>query len=484
MSLKKKMLAVAAVGALTAATAVPAMAFENEFHGMYRFKGVMSNVQNASGAHFATISDDPQTKTFLEQRARLLYSAKASDDLKLVTHFELDYSKFGDNSYNVGRNNGGALGADEVNLETKSVYLDFNLPTATKINFKVGMQPWVDSYGGLVVNADMAGVLASAKYGDLANSIGFFRFDDDAGRKGFEKALSGKNTRDFLALDSKYNVTKDFRVGATYYLLNDDLNADNAALAGAFTTDAATTASTGTNSGRVANSSITHMVGVNAQAKVGIATIDGGLIYQFGTLDTPVKGHLSAFGGYVGSKVAAGPGTVNFVAAYTSGDSTPGAGNSNAFQSVQNTTSSGVSENTFYGANLHILLRSKYEINSGGYIVGSSNNKNQGMTVGALGYDMKFTDKLYGNANIGAGAVAKTNGNSGSADSKYLGTEINAEVGYKLTDNLNVSVVGAFMKLGNYYKGNAKNANTGAAIAAGDKPNDPFYSTVMLNYVF
>lgn len=473
MSFKKKMLAVAAVGALTAATAVPAMAFENEFHGMYRFKGVMSNVQNATGPYFATISDNPQTKTFMEQRARLLYSAKASDDLKLVTHFELDYSKFGDNSYTVGRNNGAALGADQINLETKSIYLDFNLPTTTKVNFKVGMQPWIDSYGGLVVNADMAGVLASAKYGDLANSIGFFRFDDLAGRTGVTglSGISGKNTRDFLTLDSKYNVTKDFRVGASYYLLNDDLDVDNSVL----------TATSNATTGRVAKSSITHMVGVNAQAKAGIATIDGGLIYQFGNqenyIGTGKSGHLSAFGGYVGSKVAAGPGTVNFVAAYTSGDSTPGTGNSNAFQSVQNTTSTGVSENTFYGANLHILLRSKYEITSNGNIIGTSNNKNQGMTVGALGYDMKFTDRLYGNANVGFGAVAKTNANSGTADSKYLGTEFNAEVGYKLTENLNASVVGAFLKLGDYYKGQG-------GAKPGDKPNDPFYSTVMLNYVF
>lgn len=79
----------------------------------------MSNIQNASGAHFAAVNENPKTKTFLEQRARLLYSAKASDDLKLVTHFELDYSKFGDESYSVNRGKGGALGGDEINLETK-----------------------------------------------------------------------------------------------------------------------------------------------------------------------------------------------------------------------------------------------------------------------------------------------------------------------------------------------------------------------------
>lgn len=445
MNLKKKILAVAAVGALTAATAVPAMAFENEFHGMYRFKASMTNMP---GAQTATIANDPQTKGFFEQRARLMYVAKASDDLKLVTHFELDYSKFGDASYGLARNNGAALGADEINLETKNIYLDFNIPTANKINFKVGMQPWVDSYGGLVVNADMAGILASAKYGNLANSIGFFRFDDKA-------AVSGKNTRDFFVIDSKYNLTKDFRIGASYYLLNDDMEA-------AVATDPT----------RAAKTSIFHMLGLNAQAKAGIATIDGGLVYQFGNLEAPVNKHQTAFAGYAGSKLAVGPGTFNIVAAYTSGDSSANGGN--AFKSVHNTTSASYSENTFYGANMHLLLRSKYEINYGSYAIASSNNQNQGMTIGSLGYDMKFTDKLYGNANVGFGAVSKDTGKTHK--SKYLGTELNAEVGYKLADNLNVSVLGAFMKLGDYYDGKG--------VPAGKKPNDPFYTTLMLNYVF
>jgi hypothetical protein len=41
--MKKTLLAVAAAGALTALTATSAMAFENEFHGMYRFAGFYGN---------------------------------------------------------------------------------------------------------------------------------------------------------------------------------------------------------------------------------------------------------------------------------------------------------------------------------------------------------------------------------------------------------------------------------------------------------
>ena len=63
---------------------------------------------------------------FIEQRARLQYIAKANADLKLVTQFELDYTYWGNSSYTTGRNQGGAIGADTVNIETKNIYLDAN----------------------------------------------------------------------------------------------------------------------------------------------------------------------------------------------------------------------------------------------------------------------------------------------------------------------------------------------------------------------
>ena len=40
---QKQMLTIAAAGALTAVTALPAMAFENEFHGLFNFTAFFSN---------------------------------------------------------------------------------------------------------------------------------------------------------------------------------------------------------------------------------------------------------------------------------------------------------------------------------------------------------------------------------------------------------------------------------------------------------
>src|SRR5690349_13598723 len=143
MTISKKLLAVAAAAMLTAATAVPALALENEFHGMYRVFFDETNFDNGYPAGAGLRSKANEVSGFVvDQRARLMYIAKANDDLKLVTHFELD-SRFGGGNFvpNNGTAFGGALGnfgkysgsndagqldADSVQIEVKNVYLDFN----------------------------------------------------------------------------------------------------------------------------------------------------------------------------------------------------------------------------------------------------------------------------------------------------------------------------------------------------------------------
>ena len=98
MSIRNKLLAIAAVSALTAATAVPAMALENEFHGMMAIRGYNSNYLAGTAGRIDIDADSRQTRSWVEQRTRLFYSAKANDDLKLVTAFEID-SYWGKNSY-------------------------------------------------------------------------------------------------------------------------------------------------------------------------------------------------------------------------------------------------------------------------------------------------------------------------------------------------------------------------------------------------
>lgn len=453
MHFKHKVVAVLAAGALIAATAVPAMALENEFHGMFRLKGFLSNFNTGKATEYdpAGQNSKADTKSYVEQRARLKYIAKVNDDLKLVTHFEID-SRWGDNSYNSNgttRNNGGAIGADQVNLETKNVYLDFNIPT-TPVNVKLGIQPWEDAYQGIFVDTDMAGLLASSTFGNAALSLGWFRFDDSK--------LPGDGSRDLVVLDGKYSLTKELKVGGSYYMLNDEAEKANRAIP----------------------KEIVHMFGVNAEAKVGPATVDGFLLYQFGNLDAPAaRRHISAFAGSVGTRAKVGPGTAKTSFLYVSGERDASRGTTNAFQAVEDIDQGPEHD---YSSDMRMLRKDKFAQTTDNAIIFTINNKDQGVVFGAVGYDVNFTDRLFASANAGFAAVAKENGAKPANlrtgvknSSNYLGTEVNAEVGYKLYDNLTARLQAAYLVLGDYYKGVAKN---------GEDPDNPYTTRIILQYAF
>ena len=219
MNFKKTVAIAAAAGAL-AAISVPAMALENEFHGMYKFMGYQSNFFEGTTLSptqaSSLLRNNSHSGWTAEQRARLQYTAKANADLKLVTHFELD-TRFGgirEGYKGTTGNDGGNIDADALTLEIKSIYLDFNCPI-TGTNVKAGLQPWADSYQSLFLLADMTGVHATKKFGPATASLGWFRFDDNTAAASLRGP--GKETADLIVVDGKFAINKDFTVGASYY---------------------------------------------------------------------------------------------------------------------------------------------------------------------------------------------------------------------------------------------------------------------------
>ena len=208
MSLKKT-LAIATAAAALAAISVPVMAFENEIHGTSRLRLFFSNYEQGGGGNPLSTSatgtvglpvgnntNNLYTNNYFEQRSRLFYTAKASDDLKLVTAFEID-SVFGDRAQGgtvygstagatptaattanaagaTGRGQGGALESDTVNLETKWVYLDFKIPSTTT-RVSAGIMPFKDQIKGIFLDADIAGVMTNSKFDGVAVQAGYMR---------------------------------------------------------------------------------------------------------------------------------------------------------------------------------------------------------------------------------------------------------------------------------------------------------------------
>jgi len=426
-----KVLAVLATIGLAAAAATPAMALENQFSGAFTSFYDLSNYSAVYGQK-DPVNDAP-TENYFVQRARLGYTAKASDSVKLVTLFELDYRFLGNSSYANGRNTGGALGADSVNIETKNIYLELN---NSGINTKIGMQGVDDAFKGTIFSADMAGIQFGHSYSNASVAAGFFRWNDSGEAYGL-----GKKVNDMFMLDAKYNLNKDVKVGAAYYYIDDSR--------------ASTTFTPGTllgydsNGGEIYDTDSTfaismndvkvHTLGLNAEGVFGPLTLNGFAVKQFGDLSATTKAK-----GYelnVGAKYNLGAaGTVRSELLYTSG------GN-NAFYNAD----SGNEGGGFYDNEMVILGRDKNALTLDAAIVFDGSNAGQGVLFGSLGYDYTFTNKLSASANAGFAAVAKNVDNKGTGD--YLGTEINAETNYKLLPNVNLGARAGYVVLGDYFKG-------------------------------
>jgi hypothetical protein len=484
----KKSLVVLSAAAMVAAAAVPALAFENEFHGMYRSFGYLSNAYSGGGTFNEKSSSSSQTSNYVEQRARLQYIAKANDDLKLVTHFELDSLFGGKNDAKYRQTtDSGVLDADGITIETKNVYLDFNV--IAPVNVKLGIQPYTDNYQGVFGNFDGAGVVTTGKFGIFTPSLGWFRVNQDNVAAGGTLTTTstggniaypiGKKTTDFTTLDVKAAINKDLTVGGSYYLLTKDsttglIDQNNAAPAG---------------SGLPA-AQLVHTLGLNAAAKVGPAALNAFAAYQFGEFNNVRDLSAYSVGGV--AKVKAGPGNVNLSALYLSGDKDGSAPTATGkYKGWQQIASSGTT--SYFGAsNMWLLIRNNATINTSTAIGSNDLTKGgRGLFGMFAGYD-GAAGKVFYAANAGYAQVAETRG----GEKGYIGTELNATVGYKLYDSLSVGLTGAYAIQGAAAK-NAEKDGSGRAAgginatgfyaaggAVGTHATDPYVALVKVDYAF
>jgi len=485
MKLSKKIMVAAAVGALGVAAAVPAMAFENEFHGMYRAYGFMTNAYSG-GAAF-NLAENSRTDKFIEQRARLQYIAKASDDLRLVTHFELDTKFGGSTGSKYVSGDGGNLDADRVSLETKNVYLDFKIPSIP-VRATVGVQPFNDSFGGLFGNFDATGAVLAGNFGALKATYGYFTVGASATGTTFP---TNNTSKDLNVLDLKFAVNKDITVGASYYnVLNKPAStigtAAIAANANVFIIDNRPTSPT---FGQLITQPaiaavpavygptlVNNTLGLNANAKFGPATITAAFGYQFGKA-MAVAQNTSAIAAAVSAKVAAGPGSVNVAALYLSGDKN-GTGYNKGWESI------GATVNYYTPANMWLITRNAATINSSTQIGGGTDLTRNGLGLMGLfaGYE-GTAGKVFYSANVGAAKVDAKR----AAESANIGTELNATIGYKLYANLSTQFTAAYAFLGDGYgkdSGTLIGATATGTTAGVRNADNPFLTAIALNYAF
>jgi hypothetical protein len=485
MSFKKTVAIAAAAGAL-AAISVPAMALENEFHGTYTFNTIFSNFMDGGSGDFnpafrgqgftaATIDpttgqtlaaaklatkpfgDKRQMNNYLEQRVRLQYTAKVSDDLKLVTHFEIN-NRFG-NINSVVNTQGGLtdvsgsdLDTDGINLVTKHAYLDFNL--GSNFNAKTGLMPYKDTIKGIFIDADVPAVMTTTKFNNAYSlALGFARISDAS----YANTRLGDLSTDLVIMDNTFAFTKDTKAAFSYYLLADYKTADQAKMLNTF--------------------------GLSGETKLGPVALSGFAAMQAGhqknqrgTAPGKTSKNYHGYAANLTAKLAVGPGTAKTAFLFVSGDNHSSSDGAHD-RAWQNT---GVS--SFNDGGLMILARATQNspTSTDRYLRRVITN----VALATVGYDANLTDKIYANGNVGfawapASASSTLNPNNNGGD--FMGTEINLETGYKVNSNLTLRAQAAYAILGAYYTKATYKADGGTTPA---DPENPYTMRLLASFKF
>jgi hypothetical protein len=147
---KQLMIAVALLAALT--IALPAFAVEFKYGGYYHVRWQSND--NLTGSN----GDPDDNNNYMDQRLRLYFSFVASENLQLVTKWEVD-TLWGNNFDKFST--GGGVGADSINLEMKNVYVDFAIPY-TPVRANLGVQG-LAFLTGWIVDDDFSAAQFSTK---------------------------------------------------------------------------------------------------------------------------------------------------------------------------------------------------------------------------------------------------------------------------------------------------------------------------------
>lgn len=471
----RKGLIVLLVAAVAVAFALPAMADVTpknlNVSGFYRAKAWVSNFDG-----LGTLANEPPTSAFVEQRARAKFDF-GTENVKAVWFIESDLL-FGDNSGAVARNQGGALGGDSIQLETKNLYLWFKVPD-TSIDFTVGLQNQSDPYAGVFYGgADLAGIFMTGKFEPVTFKLGWAKLYENLTQK----------TDDATLYVAEVNLlpAKAVSLGLNFMYLTDDTGANSGVGLKINPTNVGTPGPGTVNANRKLD---LYTPGLNATFKAGPATLSAFGFYQFGTFEAMVPGaedvDVEAYGGDLRADLKVGPANIFFEGLYLSGDDKTDEYNSPIGLGDYQGTGTGPGGNSSYTrTRMQIMLASWDTINVSQCLIGCSG----GVYGDSLGFQGRGLWHVAAGANVNVGPKIKVEANAGYAAAvkmltadpafkdKDLGIEVNAGINYNIAKGLDFGLFGAYMFLGDF--------NLTSATGPGSDPEDPWAGYARVNYAF
>ncbi len=321
----------AVVGALLLGVALPTWAqqppaFTVSFSGEMRVHGlVWDNVTDFADTK-GTANKDSESYFF--QRWRLFTRVESADKkARAVWALEVgditwgigggaSGAEFGGTTARVGPSTGGGLGNDGVNVETKNLYVQFDIPFLPNANLLLGLHNIVllSSPALAFLDDDAAGIQFNWKMDPVDLQIWYAKTD--------ENTRANPDDNDMYAARLGVNVTKDVRVTVEGLVMNQQCFARTTPVPPATT-------------GACVSSDFadTFWVGGTAAVKLGTISLDGTVLYGQRQLFSSTLGRNveeSGFGVQLTARVPAGPVQTWVHFWYTTGDENrPVGGNCN-----------------------------------------------------------------------------------------------------------------------------------------------------------
>ncbi|MCL1925570.1 MAG: hypothetical protein FWF95_00340 [Syntrophorhabdaceae bacterium] len=482
----RKGLVLVLAAVLVVAFAAPAMA-DLKVTGFYRAKAMYSNFFNMSSASPVQRKHD-DSSAYTEQRMRIKFDM-GTEVARAILHLESDMNwgqtgNAGSSNAGAGRNSGGALSADAVQLETKEAYVWFRVPD-TSFTSTVGMQMVSDHYAGIFANnARMTSIFVNGQFEPVKVTLGWGKL--------FENNPSRTDDVDMYLASAQFAPSKDMNVGVNFYYLNDQ---SGRAQGGSFN---GSPWSIGANQGmgiglnhRKVN---LYMPGVNFAMNAGSAKISAFGFYQFGRASSLSDGldsfDVRAWALDLRGDLKVGPGNIFVEGFYLSGDdqSKRPAGARSDYRSpitLGNYTGGLANGNSSFTRTRMYFLFGFDGQNVNQCIIGCTNNvlgqsygnNGNGLWHVASGYSQKFTEKLKGEFNIGYAEAAASNRVAG-VHSRGIGLETNVRADYNVSKGLDLSLAFSYLNAGGYLM-NAQNSG-----AKEDLQRNYYMLFARLNYAF
>ncbi|ORJ62068.1 hypothetical protein [Geothermobacter hydrogeniphilus] len=475
--------------AMVALMAAPALALESKLSGFLNVRGIGDNFK-ATNNYVGTLDDSAKigSQNLVDQRLRMKLDTKINDYLSFTYYLEVDF-QWGDEQYsNAGRNDGGGIGADTTNLETKNAYLDVKVPDSTS-SFRVGLQGFADHNDYSFFAADMAGVKYKAKLGGADLTAGWFKLiDGDT----YGTAPSPLDDVTLWALQAEFKPNANFKFGGDYYYYQNEGSQGYATFLG--TADiAAVLAFNGGGGNWTANRQDMNLHYFNGHAEYRLENVvlSGWLEFSTGTADSinnntattltedldvqGFAGRLKAATNFGGLKLA-------LAGTYFSGDDNLADGDADFIVNPLATESFAFATDGFMIFTPDIAWNSV-----GQYGFAMVDAAWAGYGLGSVILTGAYTPEQMKNAYIKAGVgyfssledkLAANDPRTDRAGTE-LGTEVYLRVGYRFAKKLDLSINGSYASLGDFYDNNGGGTAANTATTDIDDPYEVYLKATL-----